>query len=155
MGKPKGAWRKVFIPQNVRFRPINVSDLEYRARYAAGCNEITEETKIHEIKERIRANIEEPDYLGIVALHGERRIGHVEGRIQGTQLMIEDIYVEEAYRSRGIGRCLLESIITLARDRGVTMVMFYTEPDNVPMQKIAKRLGFSLTRLYYEKRLAD
>lgn len=69
--------------------------------------------------------------------------------------MIGDMYVEEAHRSRGIGERLLEAIIARASRRGVAVVEFCTEADNLPMQRVGKRLGFTLTRLHYERRLTD
>ncbi len=116
---------------------------------------MTEDAEVRRIERRILACIRRSDYLGVVALDGERRIGHVEGDVRGTGLVISDIYVEEAYRSMGIGKRLLEAIIARASWRGATEVEFCTEADNLPMQRVGKRLGFILTRLHYERRLVD
>jgi len=139
----------------IKLRRLDTSDASYRARYAAECDGISDESKVARIERRMRDWIKGPCHVGIVALAGERRVGHVDGEIRGTRLVIEDIYVENAYRSRGIGGRLLEAISAEARGRGTTVVEFDTESDNLAMQRVGRRLGFTLTRLYYERQLID
>ncbi len=158
MGEADGSLGEAFArpgSTSVELRRIDASDAGYRARYAAECDGVIEDAEVRRIEKRILASISRPDYLGVVALDGGRRIGHVDGDVRGTRLVIGDMYVEEAHRSRGIGERLLEAIIARASRRGVTAVEFCTEADNLPMQMVGKRLGFTLTRLHYERRLTD
>lgn len=141
----------------ITLRHLDTSDARFLARYAAECGGNTEVSEVRRLEERFRRLVKEPDFLGFIALDGARRIGHVQASIWRTRVEISDVYVEEGYRSRGIGSRLLEAFIAEARARGVSAVQLDTESDNAPMRKVAERLGFSLTRFtcHYEKRLSD
>jgi len=158
MGKANGSLGEALArpgSTSVELRRLDASDAGYRARYAAECDGVAEDAEVRRIERRMLASIRRPDYLGVVALDGGRRIGHVDGDVRGTRLVVGDIYVEKAYRCRGIGERLLEAIIALASQRGVTVVEFCTEADNLPMQRAGKRLGFNLTQLHFERRVTD
>lgn len=137
----------------VGFRPLDVSDVCFLARYAAECDGITEDSEIRLIEERTGNRLKEPSYLGVVALDKGRQIGYVDGIVEGSRLVLGEIYVEQSYRSRGIGKRLIEEITAQARPQGIANVAFHTELDNVPMRRLGKRLGFNLRHLYDEKRL--
>jgi acetyltransferase len=53
------------------------------------------------------------------------------------------IIVDDALRGQGLGRLLLEKMITYARQRGVLELRGTMLPDNRPMQGLARTLGFS------------
>lgn len=61
------------------------------------------------------------------------------------------ILVEAAMRGRGIGRRLMEKLITWAREQGMTEIVGQVLADNAPMLAFMRRLGFTLRRLPEEQ----
>jgi ribosomal protein S18 acetylase RimI-like enzyme len=59
----------------------------------------------------------------------------------GCTLYIQDIYVEPAWRGRGIGAALLRCIGALALERGSPLVELTVREDN-PARGLYRRLGF-------------
>jgi ribosomal protein S18 acetylase RimI-like enzyme len=75
-------------------------------------------------------------------------IARLDGEVVGEISLYDDgefsLVVSPAYRRNGIGTKLVESIIKEAKRLKMEKVKFYTLPDNIPMIKIGKRLGFYL-----------
>ncbi len=73
----------------------------------------------------------------------------IDDVIVGEISLYEDgefsLVVKPEYRRRGIGTMLVENIIGEAKKLGITKIKFFTLPDNIPMIKIAKKLGFTLS----------
>src|SRR5262249_29165149 len=59
----------------------------------------------------------------------------------GCTLYIQDIYVEPAWRGRGIGAALLACVAALALERGSPLVELAVRKDN-PARGLYGRLGF-------------
>ena len=58
---------------------------------------------------------------------------------------VEDsVYVDAAWRGRGVGRAILEELVTLARARGFHTVVARTSGDNDPSIALHKACGFEL-----------
>ncbi len=53
------------------------------------------------------------------------------------------IIVDDSFRGEGLGSLLLQKMIDYTRRRGTLELMGTVLPDNRPMQRLAKRLGFS------------
>ena len=53
------------------------------------------------------------------------------------------VYVDEAVRGRGVGRALVESVLTHARDRDLHVVMAGITSDNAVSLRLHERLGFT------------
>ena len=60
---------------------------------------------------------------------------------------IEDVYVLPAWRSRGIGRGLVEYLLAWAHDAGATRAQLLADRDNAPALAFYRRLGWGPTRL--------
>ncbi len=75
-------------------------------------------------------------------------IARLNGEVVGEISLYDDgefsLVVSPNYRRNGIGTRLVESIIEEAKRLKMEKVKFYTLPDNVPMIKIGKKLGFYL-----------
>lgn len=72
-----------------------------------------------------------------------------EGRIAGHAVLCPcgasgevAIFIHQDYRGRGLGRRLLTALIEEARRIGLRHVWGTTELDNLPMLRLALRLGF-------------
>jgi acetyltransferase len=53
------------------------------------------------------------------------------------------IIVDDACRGENLGRLLTEKIIDFARERGILVLRGSVLPDNQPMRRLARRLGFA------------
>lgn len=68
------------------------------------------------------------------------------------RLILWFLYIEPAYRRRGVGRALLEQVEAFARQAGASHVWLETSNVNVPGVRAYERLGYSLCgadALYY------
>lgn len=100
----------------------------------------------------------------LVALPGERArvaVARADGRIVGTasaQLVVstgegalsawlEDVFVEPDWRSRSVGRCLMDDLLGWARRHGATRAQLLVDLDNPPADAFYARLGWMPTRL--------
>jgi ribosomal protein S18 acetylase RimI-like enzyme len=86
-------------------------------------------------------------FLAFVAEHGGAVVGMVTASERyytswaGCTLYIQDIYVEPAWRGRGIGAALLGCVAALAIERGSPLVELTVRKDN-PARGLYGRLGF-------------
>ena len=133
------------------FRPLNISDVSFLTQYAAECEGISDHNEIKKIEKRLSQRFKNPDYIGVIAILNDERIGFVDGMIVNQTLELNEIYVDNRYRRHGIGEKLLKEIILIAKSKGINRIVFQTEPDNIPMQKLGKKIGFKLKVLTYEK----
>ena len=64
----------------------------------------------------------------------------------GDACYLEDLFVDEAVRGRGVARALIERVAGAARDRGATRFYWHTQEDNatarVLYDKVARFTGF-------------
>jgi len=100
---------------------------------------------------------------------GVRGFATVEYEAWHQRLVLWFLYIEPAWRRRGVGRALLERAEAYGREAGATHVWLETSNVNVPGVRAYERLGYSLcgadtfyygaymageTALYLAKRLA-
>jgi phosphinothricin acetyltransferase len=65
------------------------------------------------------------------------------------------VYVERAWRGKGVGHRLLERLIELARAIGYHKMVLSTFPTNEGGVKLYERLGFSRVGVYHEQGMLD
>ncbi len=63
----------------------------------------------------------------------------------GLEAEVAEIYVDEQYRSRGIGRRLLQRAVELFRERRVTFAAVWTRQNNPQAVRIYEEAGFRPT----------
>lgn len=56
--------------------------------------------------------------------------------------ILNDLYVEEEYRRTGIGRQLIQTALSFAKDHGADFVTISTEVDNFTAQRLYEQIGF-------------
>jgi L-amino acid N-acyltransferase YncA len=65
------------------------------------------------------------------------------------------VYVERAWRGKGVGHRLLERLIELAREIGYHKMVLATFPTNTGGVRLYERLGFSRVGIYREQGMLD
>jgi len=60
---------------------------------------------------------------------------------------IEDVVVREDWRGQGLGRALLDAVVTWARAQGAVRAQLLADLDNAPALAFYERLGWQTTRL--------
>jgi L-amino acid N-acyltransferase YncA len=65
------------------------------------------------------------------------------------------VYVERAWRGKGVGHRLLERLIEIAREIGYHKLVLSTFPTNMGGVTLYERLGFSRVGVYHEQGLLD
>ena len=65
------------------------------------------------------------------------------------------VYVERAWRGRGVGRAVLQHLLPLARTLGYHKMVLATFPTNEGGVKLYERLGFSRVGVYHEQGMLD
>jgi GNAT superfamily N-acetyltransferase len=57
------------------------------------------------------------------------------------QVLMNDLFVVDAARGRGVGRALIDAAAATARERGATRLVWSTAPDNATAQRLYDRTG--------------
>jgi len=65
------------------------------------------------------------------------------------------VYVERAWRGRGVGHRLLERLIEIAREIGYHKMVLATFPTNTGGVRLYERLGFTRVGVYHEQGMLD
>jgi GNAT superfamily N-acetyltransferase len=87
------------------------------------------------------------DGLLLGAWDGERPLGyaclywHFSSLAAAETVLMNDLFVAEAERGRGVGRALIEASAEVARGRGAHALEWSTEPSNVTAQRLYDSLG--------------
>lgn len=65
--------------------------------------------------------------------------------------ILNDLFVDAAYRQKGIARRLMEDVLRFAKSRGYGKVILSTAPDNLQAQRLYESTGFRQSKfLEYE-----
>lgn len=75
---------------------------------------------------------------------GQFMISTAEG---GLSVLVEDVVVHKEWQGCGIGRMLMDSIGTYAKDNNATRLQLLADNENVPALNFYKNLGWEPTRL--------
>lgn len=112
-----------------------------------------------EYEQFIRTLLGRNDALAVVADEGGRVIGYAVGRItllpaffeQRRRGYIHDVVTREAYRRRGVGRRLVETLLDWMRRSNVPVVELTVAARNTGAVRFWQRLGFG-TYMYHMRR---
>jgi GNAT superfamily N-acetyltransferase len=93
----------------------------------------------------------------LVAERGDQLIGFAHYLFQrstwllNSQCYLQDLYVSEAIRSRGVGRALIAAVVGAAREAGATRVFWNTQETNAVARRlydaVGERTGFIQYRI--------
>jgi len=147
-----------------RVRPATAADAEAICRiYNQGIEDrlATLETELRTPDERSRwLASRDPRHPVIVAEAGGALVGwgslNVFNPREAYRFVADfSIYVERAWRGRGVGRVMLERLIELAREHGFHKMVLSAFPFNASGMALYERLGFRTVGVYREQGLLD
>lgn len=103
----------------------------------------------------LRAQLEEPDVIVLVAEREGEVVGYAYAGLEGPDYMalrgpagaLYDIVVDPAARGHGVGRQLLEATLAELAARGAPRVVLATAAQNEPAQHLFERAGFRRTMI--------
>ncbi len=109
----------------------------------------------------IRGLLGRDDALAVVAVQNGRLIGYGVGRIsllpgffeRRRRGYIHDVVAREGHRRRGVGRRLVEALLTWMRDEDVATVELTVAVRNVEAVTFWERLGFASYMLHFKRDL--
>ena len=87
------------------------------------------------------------DGMLIGAWEGDRLLGyaclywHLSSLAAAETVLMNDLYVDEDARGKGVGRALIEAAAEIARDRGAHSLEWSTAPDNQTAQRLYDSTG--------------
>lgn len=138
------------MAQIIRISPTNVGLLDH-------CADVFDEDVV---PERLRACAADDTQFLIVAVEDEQVIGQCLGHVhrhpdKPTELYIDDLAVDEAFRRRGIAQAMVLRLVGLGREAGCEEIWVATEDDNTVARAFYASLGLvSRPALVFEDVLA-
>lgn len=109
--------------------------------------------------QRLRAAAKRPFENGIFVLEdGLDFAGYVWVAIrmdlQGTYGSVDQVYLQESYRRRGLGKLLMSAAHDFVIKQGIKVARLYVTAENQDAVRLYEREGYAVTRLEMEKPLA-
>lgn len=138
------------VAAEVEIAPIAVEEFEELLPLIAAYQRFYEAEEIDEERNRTffrRFLAPSEDGLLLGARSDGRLVGyaclywHFSSLEACESVLMNDLYVDEATRGRGVGRALIEASAEVARERGVPFVEWSTAPDNHTAQRLYDSLG--------------
>jgi len=109
------------------------------------------------------ARLNDRNAVILVAETKGETIGYAYGEIEGYDYMslrgpagvLNDLIVDPAHRGRGVGRLLLDEIISRLKSRGVPRIVLSTAAKNKAAQRLFERSGFRPTMIEMTRELDE
>lgn len=142
----------------VEIRKLTVADLSAAVPLLLTLNPETS----HEIMQvRLEAILRDhPHYRLIGAFSGDELAGVCGAWLAtkiwcGLYLEIDNLVVDEKFRSHGIGSLLIQNLETHAKDAGCKILVLDSYTGNHASHRLYHRLGFEIWGFHFVKPLAD
>jgi GNAT superfamily N-acetyltransferase len=138
------------VPDTTEIAPVAAGEFEQLLPLIAAYQRFYEVDDIDEDRNRsffrrFLAPSEGGMLLG--ARHGGELVGYTclywtfTSLVPAERVLMNDLFVSEAARGRGVGRALIEASAAVARERGVTHLEWATAPDNLTAQRLYDSTG--------------
>jgi acetyltransferase len=146
------------IGQPVTIRPLQPADAAIERSFVSGLSERTRYNRLlggaMKITDAYIRRLIEVDGLREVALAAVTMLDRDELIIGVARYVVDAeeggcefaLVIADAWQGRGIGRRMLEKLITVARARGLARIYGDVLSTNRPMLELARRLGFAVAR---------
>ena len=101
------------------------------------------------------SQLDKKDVVVLIAVRQGTAVGYVYASVEGFDYMslrgpagvLQDIVVDPAHRGQGIGRLLLEAVVSALEARGAPRVVLSTAERNKPAQRLFESAGFRRTMI--------
>ena len=142
----------------VTIRPLGESDLADAARLLATLNPDTPLPLVRERLDTILA--EHPHYHLIGAFAEGSLVGVAAAWIAtkvwcGRYLEIDNLVVDPAQRSSGVGTLMIQHFEALGRERDCKLLVLDSYTSNHPSHRLYHRLGFEIWGFHFIKPIGD
>ena len=142
----------------VNIRPLDDSDLAETARLLGTLNPDTPLPLVRERLDTILA--EHPHYHLIGAFTADSLVGVCGAWIAtkiwcGRYLEIDNLVVDPAQRSGGVGTLLIQHLEALGRERDCKILVLDSYTSNHPSHRLYHRLGFEIWGFHFIKPIGD
>lgn len=143
---------------DIRIRPLGSSDLANAVRLLATLNPVSPATVIEDRLQVVLADHSHYELIG--AFSGETLVGVAGAWIAtkiwcGRYLEIDNLVVDPANRSSGIGTLLIEHLETIARQRDCQVMVLDSYAANYSSHRLYHRLGFEIWSFHFIKPIGD
>ena len=138
------------MPAELEIAPVAVEEFEQLLPLIAAYQRFYEVEEIDEERNRSffrRFLAPSEDGLLLGARSEGRLVGyaclywHFSSTKATETVLMNDLYVDESARGRGVGRALIEASTEVARERGLASVEWSTAPDNRTAQRLYDSTG--------------
>jgi len=75
--------------------------------------------------------------------------------LRGPAALLHDVIVDPAHRGRGVGRLLLNTMLSTLQSRGAPRVVLSTAEQNLGAQRLFGRVGFRRTMVEMTRELEE
>ena len=139
-----------FVSAEVEFAPVLAVELEELLSLIPAYQRFYEVEEIDETRNRSffrRFLAPSEDGLLLGARSQGRLVGyaclywHFSSTRATETVLMNDLYVDESARGRGVGRALIEATAEVARERGAPSIEWSTAPDNHTAQRLYDSTG--------------
>jgi GNAT superfamily N-acetyltransferase len=152
------------MPIEVRVAPVSPQQLEALLPLVAAYQRFYEVTEIDQERNRaffsrfiapsddgmLLGAWQEDSLLGYACLYW-----HFTSLVPAETVLLNDLYVAEGQRGKGIARALIEASADVARKRGAHHLEWATQPDNKTAQRLYDKTGAERSEwVEYELRLS-
>ncbi len=144
--------------ETVSIRSVALAEIPAAAQLLAHLNH---ETPVELIESRLQTIFaEHPHYLLIGAFLGEKLVGLTGAWVAtkvwcGLYLEIDNLVVDPAQRSLGIGTLLIERLEEIGRERDCKVLVIDSYAANRASHRLYHRLGFEIWSFHFIKEIGD
>ena len=138
-----------FVPQN----PSHAEEISerilrlwleiYCGEIASGADGIRAIHAQEETADHVRRYMSEGTVYEVVTLDGDD-VGLVAYRVNGSDLYLNKLYIEDGYRGIGLGTVCLEHVFDVAREKGCASVSLVASRGNKPAFAFYTKFGFEI-----------
>jgi ribosomal protein S18 acetylase RimI-like enzyme len=108
----------------------------------------TEDHQNESLARAMLLHLDDPKYDALIAIDNTGPIGMAGLQSRGDAGRLQDIYVQQKYRGRGIGSMLLGRVIELAARAQLKTIFVMTSPANHAARRLYERIGFQTLGSY-------
>jgi GNAT superfamily N-acetyltransferase len=138
------------MPAELKIAPIDATEFEQLLPLIAAYQRFYEVVEIDPERNRTffrRFLAPSEDGMLLGAREGDEIVGyaclywHFSSLVAAESVLMNDLFVSEAARGRGVGRALIDASAAIARERGTAHLEWATAPDNVTAQRLYDSTG--------------